>query len=322
MTEIKTIKACSIWRALDVLGDKPTLLILESYWLGSRRFSDFHKQTGLLKTVISDRLQKLLKAGCMQKIPYSDKPLRFEYRGTEKLLDLYPVALSMLNWENKWNDNHHKIAVRLTHETCGQATTPILQNDCCASVIDAREVEWKVGPGLSDVPLNYQRRRKTTLDVTNRNTALFDSIIDVIGDRWSSLIIRSVFTQINHFQDIQDETQMASNILSERLLDLVARNILKRLEVDKRRVQYRLTEKGRDIYPILMSLLVWGDRWYADEKGPPLVLTHRPCQKPLQMNIICSACGDKIHVSDMSFEVADGGTGRFATNPYRAARTA
>ncbi len=57
MPDTKTIKACSIWRALDVLGDKPTLLILESYWLGTRRFSEFHKQTGLLKTVVSDRLQ-------------------------------------------------------------------------------------------------------------------------------------------------------------------------------------------------------------------------------------------------------------------------
>ena len=322
MPDTKTIKACSIWRALDVLGDKPTLLILESYWLGTRRFSEFHKQTGLLKTVVSDRLQKLILAGCMQKIPYSERPLRYEYRGTDKLLSLYPVALSMLNWENKWSDNPHKIAVKLKHETCGQETTPILQTDCCASVIDSREVDWEVGPGVSDVALHYQRRRKTTLDVTQRRTALFDNIVDVIGDRWASLIIRSVFTQINHFQDIQDETQMASNILSERLNDLVARQILKRVEGDKGRAHYRLTEKGRDIYPILMSLLVWGDRWYADENGPPLILTHRPCQQALQMNIMCSACGEKIQVSEMSFEVTNGTTGRFAPHQYQEAKTA
>ena len=96
---IKYIRTCSIWRALEVIGDKPTLLIMESYWMGSRRFADFQAQTGLLKTVISNRLQKLIDAGCMEKVLYSQRPRRFEYRATEKFLDIYPTALCMLHWE-------------------------------------------------------------------------------------------------------------------------------------------------------------------------------------------------------------------------------
>ncbi len=298
MAPIKHIRTCSIWRALDVLGDKPTLLLLESYWLGSRRFSAFQKQTGLLKPVISNRLNKLITAGCFKKVLYSERPKRYEYKGTEKLLDLYPVALSMLHWEQKWGQLEEKYKISLIHKTCGQVTQPRPACKNCRSDIDARDVSWSEGPGVGTMPALYSRRRRKVTSTPEQHTPLFEDIADIIGDRWATLIIRSVFTNLNSFQDICDDTAIATNILSERLEYLCGINIL-----EKKQSLYKLTSKGRDIYPILISLMEWGNKWYGSSEGPPLLLTHKLCQAPLANQIICSECDHDISFNEIEFEL-------------------
>lgn len=298
MTTIKHIRTCSIWRALDVLGDKPTLLILESYWLGSRRFSAFQKQTGLLKPVISDRLNKLIAADCLEKTLYSERPVRYEYKGTEKFFDLYPVALSMLHWEQKWGQFKGKLKISLIHKTCGKITQPRPTCQNCQSDIDARDVSWSEGPGVGTMPAIYSRRRHKVTSKPEPYTPLFDEIADIIGDRWATLIIRSVFTNLNSFQDICNDTAIATNILSERLEYLCDISILA-----KKQNLYKLTPKGRDIYPILLSLMEWGNKWYGSSKGPPLLLTHKPCQAPLINQIICSECNQNITMNEIEFEL-------------------
>ena len=297
MAPTKYIRTCSIWRALEVVGDKPTLLILESYWLGTRRFSVFQKQTGLLKTVLSDRLGKLIKAGCFEKTLYSVRPKRYEYRATEKFFDLYPVALSMLNWERKWADQSGKIQISLVHKTCGKSTHPHSVCQDCRAVIDPRDVAWFEGPGVGVMPAIYSRRRRKTRSDILTTTPLFDEVADIIGDRWTTLIIRSIFTNLNSYQDICDDTGIATNILAERLERLCAQEI-----VEKNGPVYKLKAKGRDIYPILIGLLEWGDKWYAAADGPPLLLSHKPCQKDLRHQMACSNCGDNISMKDIEFK--------------------
>lgn len=297
MTHTKYIRTCSIWRALDVIGDKPTLLLLESYWLGTRRFSGFQKQTGLLKTVISNRLGKLIEAGCFEKTLYSTKPERYEYRGTEKVFDLYPTALSMLYWEQKWGRTSGKIQLSLIHKSCGHETLPYPACDTCRTEIDPRDVAWAEGPGVGLMPALYGRRRRKARSGDEPTTPLFDEIADIIGDRWSTLIIRSIFTNRNSYQDICDDTAIATNILAERLERLCAMAVL-----EKNGSVYKLTPKGRDIYPILIAMMEWGDTWYASPEGPPLVLTHKSCKKLLKHQMICTACGENVVAGDMEFQ--------------------
>lgn len=305
MSEDKLIRSCSIWRALEVVGDKPTLLLLESYWLGTRRFSDFHAQTGLLKTVVSDRLQKLMAAGCIDKVLYSEKPKRYEYRGTEKLFSLYPVALTMLHWERRWGRSDGKIGIVLTHARCNEPMEPTPVCRDCRETIDPRDVDWAEGPGVGVMPALYSRRRRSRGAVESAaQTTLFDEIAEIIGDRWSTLIIRSVFTSINSFNEIQDDTQMATNVLTERLTHLMSLGVLRKSDRQAdRKVLYKLTAKGRDIYPILLALMEWGDQWYAAEEGPPLILSHRPCRSPLHLDLMCSNCGDGVSYPEIHFEI-------------------
>ncbi len=305
MSKQKLIRSCSIWRALEVVGDKPTLLLLESLWLGSRRFSEFHKQTGLLRTVISNRLKKLLDADCIEKIKYCDRPARYEYRGTQKFRDLYPVALSMLRWERKWGRNAGKISVVLTHTPCEQSVDPVPVCGTCKDEVDPRHVDWAEGPGVGTTPAIYSRRRKSAGgSLESVQTTLFDEIAEIIGDRWSGLIIRSVFTRINSFNEIQADTHMATNILTMRLSELRARGILKKADSQTERKQaYKLTAKGRDIYPVLLTLMEWGDSWYADAAGPPLVLSHRTCGADLAMSFVCPACRAHVVQADIQFKL-------------------
>lgn len=303
--KVQYIRTCSIWRALEIFGDAPTLLILQSYWLGARRFDDFCRSTGLLKTVVSGRLKKLIRNNCLVKVAYRERPRRFEYRATEELLDLFPTALAMLHWERKWGSTNGKIDIRIVHSPCGELTDPLPACASCGEEVDARDSAWEPGPGIGEMPAVYSRRRRKTSQSTGETTELLDDITQLIGDRWSALILRSVFTGLNQFQEILDDTAISTNILADRLAELCDEGILRRVEEpnDMRRANYRLTDKGRDIYPILITLMQWGDKWRPAPEGPPLLLTHRPCDEPLEIVMACSNCGQEVAPQDTSVEI-------------------
>lgn len=299
---VKLIRTCSIWRALEIVGDTPTLLILESYWLGARRFDELCQQTGLLKTVVSGRLKRLIKNECLVKVAYCEKPRRFKYMATEQFLDLFPLALAMLHWERQWSQKPGKLSVTLTHSACGNVTEPVPVCKSCRAEVSPRDVCWEVGPGVGQMEATYSRRRRQTAE-PDGSTKLMDEVIRVIGDRWATLILRSLFTGINQFQEILEDTAIATNILSSRLSELIEDGILYAAEVpgDSRRIKYKLTEKGIGIYPILLTLLQWGDKWLPAPEGPPLLLTHRLCGKPIRIEMACSACDFEVLPKDTSY---------------------
>src|SRR3954470_9045942 len=93
---------CSIARALEVLGDRWTLLVIRDAFMGVRRFDDFQRDLGVARNVLTDRLTRLVEDGILEKRRYQERPERFEYRLTEKGLDLWPVLVSLM----KWGDRH------------------------------------------------------------------------------------------------------------------------------------------------------------------------------------------------------------------------
>lgn len=298
----ETIRACSIWRALDVVGDVPVLLIIEQAFLGRRRFDDFVNQTGLARSVVSDRLAKLVEAGVLSKAAQRQSG----YALTEMGRGLFPVALMILRWQHRWEPGERGFSVRLVHRGCGQAMEPVPQCSACQAEVDPRAVDWAPGPGLAQVTPAYTRRRQQTAAASAKrgNRTMVDSVIELFGDRWATLVVRACFTGIHRFDEIQRDTLMATNILSGRIERLLAQGIIKAVpySAHQDRFEYRLTDKGRDLYPVLLALLQWGDRWFADEKGPPLLLTHRPCGNGLLMAPCCSHCGETLDTSGIAFE--------------------
>jgi DNA-binding HxlR family transcriptional regulator len=298
----ETIRACSIWRALEVVGDVPVLLILEQAFLGKHRFDEFVRETGVARSVISNRLEKLVEAGVFVKL--SER--RAGYRLTEMGRDIFTVALMILRWQHRWESGERSFKIDLVHRDCGQKMIPIASCDHCAGEIDPREVAWAPGPGLSQVTPVYGRRRMQTAAASAKrgNQTMVDSVIELFGDRWATLVVRACFTGIHRFDEIQRDSLMASNILADRLERLQVQGIIhaKPYSTHQVRFEYRLTEKGRDLYPVLLALLQWGDAWFADEKGPPLLLTHRNCGQALRLRPSCSACGQGLLIGNTAFE--------------------
>ena len=299
----ETIRACSIWRALEVVGDVPVLLILEQAFLGRCRFDEFVRETGVARSVISNRLEKLVEVEVLSK----QQQRRAGYRLTEKGRDLFLVALMILRWQHRWESAERSFAINLVHRDCGQKMVPAASCNRCADEIDPREVTWAPGPGLSQVTPVYGRRRMQTAAASAKrgNQTMVDSVIELFGDRWATLVVRACFTGIHRFDEIQRDSLMASNILADRLDRLQAQGIIrtKPYSSHQDRFEYRLTEKGRDLYPVLLALLQWGDRWYADAKGPPLLLTHQNCGHALRLRPVCNACGAGLHIGNTAFEL-------------------
>src|SRR5918998_1623918 len=117
--------------------------------------------------------------------------------------------------------------------------------------------------------------------------------LERIGDRWTMLIIRDAFRGVRRFDDFQRELGVARNVLADRLARLVDDGILERRIYQERpeRFEYRLTQKGIDLWPVLVSLMRWGDRYDPAEGGPPTVVVHRDCGGELDDHFRCQRCG-------------------------------
>ena len=120
--------------------------------------------------------------------------------------------------------------------------------------------------------------------------------LSVVGDRWTLLVLREAFLGTRRFEDFQQRTGAARNVLSDRLEKLVAHDVLERSPYQERptRHEYRLTEKGLDLYPVMMALVRWGDRWLGAGDEPPLTLIHRGCGKAITPELACDHCGEPL----------------------------
>ena len=125
--------------------------------------------------------------------------------------------------------------------------------------------------------------------------------LEVIGERWTLLVLRDAFLGVRRFEDFQRSLGVARNILTARLATLVDEGVLERRRYQERpeRFEYRLTEKGLGLWPVLVHLLQWGDRFYADEAGPPRVLEHRDCGGTVDERLTCTKCGAPLGPRDV-----------------------
>jgi DNA-binding HxlR family transcriptional regulator len=126
--------------------------------------------------------------------------------------------------------------------------------------------------------------------------------LEVVGERWSFLILRGAFNGLRHFEEFQTNLGIARNILSNRLGRLVEHGILRRDPdpADRRKVTYRLTDKGRDLLPVLLSLRQWGERWISGLPSNP-VLVDRYTRKPIAPILVQSADGRPLSLRDMEW---------------------
>jgi DNA-binding HxlR family transcriptional regulator len=124
--------------------------------------------------------------------------------------------------------------------------------------------------------------------------------LEVVGEWWSMLIIRDAFLGVTRFDDLQRRLGISRNILNDRLNTLVEAGVLTRVPYSEHppRHDYRLTDKGRDLWPVVTAMRQWGDR-YAAPHGPPLLVTHKSCGAVTEAVLVCSSCGERLGPRDV-----------------------
>lgn len=117
--------------------------------------------------------------------------------------------------------------------------------------------------------------------------------LDVIGEKWTVLVLREAFNGVRRFDQIRDHVGVSDPVLSDRLRKLVTAGVLEvrpyREQGQRTRKEYRLTGKGLDLYPVMISLLKWGDEHCTGPEGPPLEVRHRDCGEPVSAVVECAA---------------------------------
>jgi DNA-binding HxlR family transcriptional regulator len=131
--------------------------------------------------------------------------------------------------------------------------------------------------------------------------------LEVVGEWWSLLIVRDVFLGVTRFDELQQRLGISRNVLNQRLGKLVEQGVLSKVAYSEHppRFDYELTEKARDLWPVLTAMRQWGDK-YAAPEGPPLQLVHRECHRVSEAVMTCSACGEPIGASDVKAIVGPG----------------
>ncbi|BFM17826.1 helix-turn-helix domain-containing protein [Maricurvus nonylphenolicus] len=120
--------------------------------------------------------------------------------------------------------------------------------------------------------------------------------LSVVGDRWTLLILSDSFLGVKRFEAFRERLGISRTILSDRLNLLEQEGVIRKQAYQEKptRYEYRLTSKGRDLYPVILSLLKWGDSYYADEAGAPILVEHQDCGHDFHAELVCSHCKDPV----------------------------
>jgi DNA-binding HxlR family transcriptional regulator len=141
--------------------------------------------------------------------------------------------------------------------------------------------------------------------------------LEVVGDRWTLLILRDAVLGLTRYEEFQQSLGVASNVLSDRLKRLREERVLERVSDPERpgRPKYVLTDKGRELGPVLIMLMKWGDRHYPTPGGPPRLTLHAGCGGSLGPDLCCGRCGRQAGVGEIELPLGPG-----APRPERATR--
>jgi DNA-binding HxlR family transcriptional regulator len=132
--------------------------------------------------------------------------------------------------------------------------------------------------------------------------------LDVGGEWWTPLIVRDIWFGVRRFDEIQRDLGLSRKVLTDRLNTLVREGVVERRRYQDRppRDEYVLTAKGRELMEAFFTLIGWGDRWTADDAGPPMLLRHERCGETVHAEVTCSSCGEPLRAREVRLEPGPG----------------
>ena len=291
-------------RAFAVTGDAWTQLILREAFYGARRFSVWRERLGMPRSVLTDRLNRLVEAGLLEQREAKGSATRMEYRLTEMGLDMFGTAVMQGQWERKWARSplQERYALAFFDRETGARVEPTIFDHEGGRPIEPHHVRWEAREGLTPIAAPTSRRRRTVPIETDR--AIIDRSTDIMGDYWSWAVLAAAFFRLRRFDEIHDALGVATNILADRLGRMVLHGVLEKRLYQKAppRFEYRLTQAGRDLYPMIMAMHGWSERWLCPD-GSPLRLVETESGEPIAAVVCDRATGKKIDPRTIRWEV-------------------
>ena len=273
---------------LGVLGDEWTLLVIQQALVGATRYGDFMARLPISNSVLTQRLRTLSSDGLLERRAYQANPPRFEYLVTPQSRSLWPVLLSIWEWERHWVPDHAEPLPGMRHTTCGGDFAPLVTCGSCDQTTTEKDVVAQWDPSGSwprSMPVAATRRRSEA-DRADAAAGLFPQTMSVLGNRWAFALLVGAFVGMSRFTDFQTQLGAPPGSIADRLSIFTANGVLA-VGDDNR---YQPTEKGRALYPVLVTALQWAQRWYWAPEGPAVVMTHTACTRPFSPVLTCDQC--------------------------------
>lgn len=273
---------------LGLLGDEWTLLVIQQALLGATRFGDFRARLPISNSVLTARLRSLTGEGLLERRSYQSNPPRSEYVITERSRSLWPVLVSIWEWERHWVPDHADPLPGMRHATCGGDFTPVVTCGSCNEAASEKDVVAQWGPSGSwprSIPIAATRRRSDS----DQSAGLFPQTMSVMGNRWGFALLVAAFVGMSRFTDFQTQLGAPPGSIADRLSILTANGVF---EMSDNR--YRPTEKGRALFPVLVTALQWAQRWYQAPEGPAVMLTHTACDGRFELVLTCDQCSEPL----------------------------
>ncbi len=298
----------AIGQALLALGDQWTLLILQrGFTKQIRRFADWRDELGMSESVLAARLKEMVAGGLLELVAYKDGRTRHEYRLTPRAIELWPVLVAIWSWERTWVDRPEPLP-DLIHHVCGARTDVVLGCGVCDSaLVTVHEAEPRRGEKTTFAQVAVARHHRRTV----RERVPYDALsylpetMEILGDRWSTVVLTAAFLGVRRFADFQAELGIAPSVLSDRLRRFVDVDVLTRVDGPHGRPRYHLTDKGRAFFPVVAFLVDWAQRSYRGAPGTELSIRHTACGATLAPVLRCTACGRVIERTEVSLDIPE-----------------
>lgn len=291
--------ANAIGRMLGLLADEWNLLIIQQAVLGATRYGDFTARLPISHGVLTSRLRVLTGETLLVRQDGG-------YLPTARSRSLWPLLLLIWEWERTWVPDHAEELPAMRHRRCGHRFTPVLRCSACAQPVAVDTVDLVLGPSgdwARSTPAATTRRRseaETTPGFDNtRHAGLFTDTMTVLGNRWAAALLLAAFLGASRFTDFQAQLGAPPSLLTERLQTFCIVGVLSCPE----RGVYRLTDKGRAFFGVLLVAIQWGQRWFSSTEGPAIVASHRGCPGApnglLNAELACGRCHGRLAGADV-----------------------
>lgn len=294
----------AVRQAADAICDRWSLTLVLAMMRGERTFGGLMTATGMASRLLTARLRSLERTGIVMRMPYSVRPLRHDYHLTNKGESIFGPILHMLRWEQTHGGGSRRGIAAIQHVPCNRLLKPELRCGACLEAVTARDIALKVSRASTQhTPARRTSHRRSIVNSCDHAAVrqMLGPSLDIFGDKWGIEILVCAFFRVRRFGEFRDRTGISANILSDRLERLTAAGVLSAGGRGEAEPGYRLTNKGIDLYGVIVSIEAWADAWIGDRYRSPVRLIHRGCGAVFHPVTVCAHCSTVARRMDIAF---------------------